>query len=467
MDHADSTSGEIPVIAVIGGGASGTLAAIHLLREAGASRLPLRVALIDQHGRHGRGQAYSTTHPSHLLNSPADTMSALGDDPGHLVRWAERRHVRHDGFLPRGTYGDYLCEALTNVQRAAMPWARVTRLTSRVVAVRPDCGRRALRLDLAAEGRIDADVVILATGNLPPAPAFPVDSGPRFVADPWEPAAFNGTADGSLVVIAGSGPTMVDVAISLAGLHPRTRVLAVSRHGLLPRAHDWPRPAPDYARMPDFGGAAPVRLTRLIRDIRTSASGQNGHWQDVIDALRPQVPELWRRLPDLDKRTFLRHVARYWEVHRHRMPPATAQQVGLLQASGRLTLLSGRIASARTSEEGIRVSIDVGESRAEVHAGWLINCSGPTSDISSTADVLLQNLFASGLARPDSLGLGLAADWSGLVHGPSAGNIYALGPLMRGLRYETTAIPEIREQAAGIASLLVGRLARVNPRSAA
>jgi uncharacterized NAD(P)/FAD-binding protein YdhS len=60
-----------PVIAVIGGGASGTLAAIHLLRLVAAGRQPVRIALIDAGGRHGLGQAYSTTHPGHLLNSPA------------------------------------------------------------------------------------------------------------------------------------------------------------------------------------------------------------------------------------------------------------------------------------------------------------------------------------------------------------------------------------------------------------
>ncbi len=65
------------MIAIAGGGASGTLTALYLLREAARRRMPLRVALIDRHGRHGLGQAYSTTHPAHLLNSPAATMSAL------------------------------------------------------------------------------------------------------------------------------------------------------------------------------------------------------------------------------------------------------------------------------------------------------------------------------------------------------------------------------------------------------
>src|SRR5450631_573105 len=52
--------GRGPVVAIIGGGASGTLAAIHLLREATARQYPLSIALIDRLGRHGLGEAYST-----------------------------------------------------------------------------------------------------------------------------------------------------------------------------------------------------------------------------------------------------------------------------------------------------------------------------------------------------------------------------------------------------------------------
>ena len=40
--------GRGPLIAVIGGGASGTLTAIHLLRAAAAQQYPLRIALIDR-----------------------------------------------------------------------------------------------------------------------------------------------------------------------------------------------------------------------------------------------------------------------------------------------------------------------------------------------------------------------------------------------------------------------------------
>ena len=471
MYSADSLPGEVPVVAVIGAGASGTLATVHLLREAAAKRLPLCVALIDRHGRHGRGQAYSTTHPQHLLNAPADAMSAFGGDPGHLVRWAAQNQIRYDGFLPRSAYGDYLCEVLADAERRAAPWARVSQGTSRVAGIRQDCGRRALRLDLAADGRIDADVVILATGSPAVAAALPVPAGPRFVADPWEPAALDRVADGSQVVIVGTGPTMIDVAIALTSAHPDTTVVAVSRHGLLPHVHTWPRHTPSVVSEPVVSSrAAPLRLAWLIRHVRAIADSQAGDWQDVIDALRPQIPSLWRQLPEPDKRLFLRHVARYWEVHRHLMPPATAEQVRRLRASGRLVVLRGRIVSAAEIAEGIRVGIDLEDSQAELNAGWLVNCSGPGSDIAGTGDPLLRHLFETGLARPDSLRLGLDADWRGAIRGAAStatGNLYSLGPLLRGLRYETTAIPEIRDQAASLAAQLVARIARASPRSAA
>ena len=119
MYSPDQHASRRPVIAVIGGGASGTLTAVHLLRLAGAGRPPVRIALIDAGGRHGLGQAYSTTHPGHLLNSPACTMSAVAGDAGQLLRWATANRVAHDGFLRRSDYGRYLRDTLAEAARRA------------------------------------------------------------------------------------------------------------------------------------------------------------------------------------------------------------------------------------------------------------------------------------------------------------------------------------------------------------
>src|SRR5277367_622261 len=84
-------------IAIIGGGASGTLTAVQLLRHAASRGLPLRIKLIDERGRHGLGQAYSTEEPAHLLNAMAGQMSALPGDPDHLIRWAAEDASSADG----------------------------------------------------------------------------------------------------------------------------------------------------------------------------------------------------------------------------------------------------------------------------------------------------------------------------------------------------------------------------------
>lgn len=443
------------MIAVIGGGASGTLAASSLLREAADRRVPLQVALIDRYGRHGLGQAYSTTHPAHLLNSPAGAMSALAGDPGHLGRWATENGLPDDGFLPRSAFGRYLCELLAAAERSGQPAARVSRITAQVVAIRR-CGHgRALRLHLAADGRIDADAAVLATGNLPPAPPCPVPDRHRYIADPWEPGAMEAAADGRPVAVLGTGLTMLDVAIALTGTHPGTVVHAISRHALLPREHHWPRPAPTLSAMPFIRGPAlPLRLTALIRSVRASVAAYPGDWQDIVDELRPQIPRLWEQLPETDKRLFLRHLARYWEVHRHRVPPETARRIAALTSAGRLKVHRGRVIAAWDEHGGVRVRIDHGGSSTDLAAGWLINCTGPAADITTTADPLLRHLLDSGLARPDPLRLGLDADASGAVRdaaGLPASDFFTLGPLLRGRCYETTAIPEIRDQAAALA----------------
>jgi uncharacterized NAD(P)/FAD-binding protein YdhS len=243
-------------VAVIGAGASGTLATIYLLRAAAAARTPLRVALIDRWGKHGLGRAYATAHPAHLLNSPTDRMSAVVDDPGHLTRWAAANGIKpDDGFLSRPDFGRYLRELLADAERTAGPAATVARITSDVVGLTDSGPGRPLRLHLAPGGHLDADAAVLATGNASPAAPFPMPASPRYIGDPWVPGALDGVSDGSPAVVLGTGLTMLDVAISLTGAHPQTVVYAVSRHGLVPREH----------RVPSDGAAYPPALQRAGR----------------------------------------------------------------------------------------------------------------------------------------------------------------------------------------------------------
>ena len=479
MYSPDQHESRRAVIAVIGGGASGTLTAIHLLRLAAAGRPPVRIALIDAGGRHGLGQAYSTTHPGHLLNAPASTMSAVAGDPGQLLRWATANRVAHDGFLRRSDYGRYLRDALAEATRRGGPDSTVTPVTAQVVRISERAPRHPLRLHLAADGHIDADIAVLAVGGPAAAAPCPVPDSPRYIADPWAPGALRRAGDGTPVIVLGTGLTAMDVAIAVTDANPRTVVHAVSRHALLPRAH---RRCAEPGRptwLPALASpGGPVRLGELMWQVRAAMSDRPEAWEEIMDALRPHVPRLWQRLPVADRRVFLRHVARYWEVHRHRMPPETARRVSALLGTGRLSVHAGQVRAVTAEPGALRVRIEyaagagarnAGTSTArgagagnghaagtcaEHEAGWLINATGPDGDITRTGDPLLRDLFDRGLARPDPLRLGLDATPSGALldaAGRPSGTLFTLGPPLRGLWYETTAIPEIRTQAAALA----------------
>ncbi|MEO2091507.1 MAG: FAD/NAD(P)-binding protein, partial [Gemmataceae bacterium] len=100
-------------IAIIGGGFSGTMTAVNLAR---LSTRPLRVCLINRGHPTGRGVAYGTGRPEHLLNVAARNMSAFPDHPSHFLDWLRTRTeytglpdaVLRETFVPRRVYGDYL-----------------------------------------------------------------------------------------------------------------------------------------------------------------------------------------------------------------------------------------------------------------------------------------------------------------------------------------------------------------------
>jgi uncharacterized NAD(P)/FAD-binding protein YdhS len=134
-------------------------------------------------------------------------------------------------------------------------------------------------------------------------------------------------------------------------------------------------------------------------------------------------------------------------------------------------VLQGQVTAVTEQARQLRVRISQGSGTTECTAGWLINGTGAATDITAAADPLLRDLFARGLARPDPLRLGIDASTDGALldaSGTPSSTLFTLGPPLRGLWYETTAIPEIREQAAALAGrLTAGRQACERPGSAA
>ncbi|MGH3356667.1 MAG: FAD/NAD(P)-binding protein [Nocardioidaceae bacterium] len=235
----------------------------------------------------------------------------------------------------------------------------------------------------------------------------------------------------------GTGLTMVDVAAQINATHPRTRMVAVSRHGLLPTAHVRRGLRPLDGFRPDTSS-----LSRLLRDVRSrveEVEQVGGDWRDVVDSMRPFADDLWSALDDEDRERFVRHVARRWEVLRHRMAPDMAELVDDLQADGTL-----RIALPDAVEP---------DSFSRV-----VNCSGPAPVCTPGWNAVVDRLTARGLLRPNALGLGADVQADGSLVGTAGDptpNLYAVGAARRGVAWEVAAIPDIRRQASSLAELLL------------
>ena len=85
-------------VLIVGGGASGLLVAVNLLRKSD----DCEVTIIEPNEKLGLGVAYSTLDPDHLLNVPAGRMSGLVEEPKSLCDWAG---VGENDFISRQQYG--------------------------------------------------------------------------------------------------------------------------------------------------------------------------------------------------------------------------------------------------------------------------------------------------------------------------------------------------------------------------
>ncbi len=448
-------------VAVVGAGFSGTMVAVHLSRLSAAGGHDLRVTIYEQSGRPGRGHAYSTTCPVHLLNVRASGMSAFADDAGHFLRWARERDdsVSGDAFLQRSLYGDYLSGIVA--REIETSGERIETVREEVASVEVVGGGPRVAL---ASGAVRArSHVVLAMGHPLPAPPVPlapaVAEGGRYRENPWDPAALDGLPPDASILVIGSGLTAVDVILDARRRGIRGPIHLVSRRGMLPLAHTAvPAPPRDSPRdLPR--GRVRTLMSALRREI-ARASARDEDWRPVFDALRPITQDLWRALPMTEKRRFLRHARPYWDLHRHRVAPEVGAAIRRELESGALVRHAARIVAIEADRAGLGVTIRSrgGEARRTLVVERAINCTGPNTGIEMIGSPVTRSLLRSGDGRPDELGIGLACDPDGALldsRGRISDRLFTLGPLRKGELWESTAVPEIRVQAQRLAERIL------------
>jgi uncharacterized NAD(P)/FAD-binding protein YdhS len=453
------TANMAATIAIVGGGFCGTLAAIRLLTAAqrGGASLPFnsRILLIDP-ARAGQGLAYRPGPDCWRLNVCADKMSAFVGRPDDFLRWAQARDPQVNGsdYLPRSWYGDYLADRLELAIRRSPRWLNFERIRDRATDTCVDGD--VARISLSDGRTVAADRVLLALGNSPAAGRIAGAAEDATIANAWDlnwieklPAYV------PRVMLIGTGLTMIDMALAIIQARPDTRILAISRHGLLPRPHD-DSGAPPARKSLRFNASKALsrgplheRLRRFRSEVLASAA-IGGDWRTAIQHVREAMPALWQAASSSLRRRFLRHLRAWWDVHRHRAPAVTLSRIEELRRRKRLAVAAGRLVEARRIDGGIAVSWRERGSQKlhEELVDAVVNVTGPDSDPRRAICPLVQSLVEQGLCLPDETGLGWGADADGRLltaDGRPSPLIYYAGPLLRARHWEATAVPELRE----------------------
>jgi len=453
---SDLAAGPLTV-AIAGGGASGSLLAAELV-----NRSPeVRVVVIEPRASLGRGMAYATACPAHLLNVPAARMSAFTDEPDDFVNWLAAHHPGTYGpqsFVPRALYGDYLAAVVARARQAAGPRFKHVR----AAATQVDFDGTSLAIGASTGDAIHAGVMVLASGNAFPAPwpGIGAELGERrFFTSAWDECALQPDDRDEAVLLLGTGLTAVDAVLGLRHNGHRGRLYMVSRRGLLPSEHRFfdtpPAAKPDAAGMTDLLDAA--------RKLARGASSESVDWRASIDSIRPRTNALWQAMSVEDQRRFVRHALPYWNVHRHRMAPEAANALADLVAADELRMLAGYTRAISVAAGRFAVTIELRGNRGvtELAVDRIINCSGPEHDVRKLDNPLLRNLLTAGLLQPHALGVGVDVAENGALRdrdGRDSERLFTLGPIRYGTLIETTAIPEIRVQVRDLATLLLERI---------
>lgn len=471
-------------IAIIGMGGTGTAAFANLVRKLVAvGESGVQIFLIDRQAEGGTeafagGTAFGTPACVHRLNTPVADMGVFADQRDDFRLWLERnrdkwndRHfsidVSPDEFMPRPFFAEYLRDVLNSYEElAAAAGIKVSRFASCAVDIDRSNGRFLIELENGTF--VVAHSAILALGQ-PEGTRFQgLDTAATFIDSPWPVQRLvSRVPKHGPATILGTGLTAVDTVLTLVAYGHQGPIRMISRNGLLPEASSM-----SAARQPNTilskdaiqallkgrkrlplseifrlfklelrkrGGCLPTETDPVAR-FRASiyAASQNANvLQDMLANTRFFGPWLWSLLSTEDRLRFQRRFGSYWTAHRYAMPIQTARSILRLIENGQVEV-SGGLTGVQTGPDGFSLTTRQGRT---LRAEWLIDATGPSTDMRLSQFPLVQSLLRHGFALPHAAGgMQVNAETLELIgrQGRTEG-LYAVGQILSGELFATNA----------------------------
>lgn len=216
------------IIAVVGGGISGTLTVLQLVKQ---SRAAMSIIWFDSQNKFCKGYAYTTFDEQHLLNVRASNMSVFTDEPFHFTDWLKQYHPNytHSHFVPRKLYGEYVLDTFEKL-KYTNPLVSISQLPEEVKSI----NKIDNEFSVTANKTYLVKKVILAFGNF--LPAHPLSLSNEFVTsknyfqNPFNLQLTNNLQNAKNITIIGSGLTMIDVIVSLSHYNYKGVINVISPH---------------------------------------------------------------------------------------------------------------------------------------------------------------------------------------------------------------------------------------------
>lgn len=441
-------------IVIVGGGAAGSILAIHLIKKA---KQPVSITIVEKQYEKGRGIAYSPLCKDFLLNVPSCKMGIYPDSVDDFFNWLLHKKYDYKGsdFVPRKIFGDYLEERLSEYFEAEHGHEV---MFVRDEVIRLEVKGHEIYLNLKENGVFVADDVVLAIGNFPPKKILPDIKG--VYNSPWDNNFWDVCKDGDDIALIGTGLTAIDFVNEWHHKGFQGKITMISRNGELPLVHE--EPCMQGLLKGYFDEQDSLRtVIRKVNAIKRHPFLKIVRPVCVIEELRLLFPRLWYHWSIEERDLFYRRLFKVWNINRHRIPPQVGKILEERILDGRINVYGAKINSIESTKDGVKIDIldKATKTAIIIQPRYVLNCTGPDADYSKAESVLLQQLLEDGIVQVDELKTGLLCNSKLQLKGKNGAqkNIWALGPPLKSMFFESTAINEIRNQASVLAGYVLDK----------
>jgi len=437
-------------IGIVGGGISGALSVLQIIKQ---SKKPLSIFWFDTQNKFCKGYAYNTFDEGHLLNVRASNMSVFPDEPNHFINWLSVHHTKYSpkDFVSRKIFGDYVLHTFESLKNSNT-LITIHQIAEEVKSIKKIDDS----FEIKTHQNYQVQKIILGFGNF--LPSHPRSISKEFISSKnYFQNAFNVQLTNQIqlhndITIIGSGLTMIDMIVSLSHFNYKGKINVISPHAYVPQAHQ-ENPLPSVMSFINQDQCYTLlNILSLVNKQLKKAKNENLNLHSVVDSMRPFLQSLWLNFSIEEKKQFLRHLRHKWGVARHRAPSESMAVFNALKSSNQLQLIKGRISDIKLQPSGFKIlySNDQIEQQT-LNTQLIINCTGPESDYNQLKSPLIQDLINSQIISSDSIKYGINAQKDGYI----TDNIYTIGPPLKGILWESVAVPEIRVQAQELATKII------------